>query len=88
MDCILAGTMQANTIVSMVCWGTQAHMWTGSRRTMLKAGVLPMIVLYSQWSTQATVLLASKWVSIPGEVAKRVGYGQRALFRKMGGEGA
>eukprot|EP00973_Karenia_brevis_P060679 8438526-Karenia_brevis.AAC.1 len=35
---------------------------------------------YSQWSTQATVMLASKGDNTLADITKKVGYGQRALF--------
>eukprot|EP00973_Karenia_brevis_P061074 8492248-Karenia_brevis.AAC.1 len=37
--------------------------------------------LHSTWSTQATVLLASKSESALAEIIKKVGYGQKALSK-------
>eukprot|EP00973_Karenia_brevis_P085242 11831632-Karenia_brevis.AAC.1 len=36
---------------------------------------------YSQWSTQATVMLASKGDNTLADITKRIGYGQRAIFK-------
>eukprot|EP00973_Karenia_brevis_P043338 6007609-Karenia_brevis.AAC.1 len=36
---------------------------------------------YSQWSTEATVMLASKGESTLADNTKRIGYGQRVVFK-------
>eukprot|EP00973_Karenia_brevis_P024492 3379026-Karenia_brevis.AAC.1 len=36
---------------------------------------------YSKWSTQATVMLASKGDNTLADIIKKVGYGQRAMFK-------
>eukprot|EP00973_Karenia_brevis_P095566 12427976-Karenia_brevis.AAC.1 len=36
--------------------------------------------MYSKWSTQATVVLASKSDNTLAGITKKVGYGQRAMF--------
>eukprot|EP00973_Karenia_brevis_P002324 312815-Karenia_brevis.AAC.1 len=36
---------------------------------------------YSKWSTQATVVLASKGDNTLADITKKLGYGQRAIFR-------
>eukprot|EP00973_Karenia_brevis_P001630 221794-Karenia_brevis.AAC.1 len=36
---------------------------------------------YSQWPTQATVMLASTGDNALADITKEVGYGQRAIFK-------